>query len=633
MSRLPTPGADDGAWGDVLNSFLHVSHTSTGTLNDNIIGTSQIQDSAVTATKLSAPVQQILSTTVLSVNTKLPVAGAVTLDATDVGAQPSSMPTNPAKVGLLWQEEFTESALSLATDTGGGVWRTRPRESGGTLATGYIDYAGSSYNANYTDATRLGMITINNSVLSLKAVRSDNSISAAAGASWYSVQLSTNHLLSNLIWSYGYFEFRMRLPVLGRGMFPAIWLFNADSSVPGAKAGAEIDLFEVFGNPTGNPWQAGVHYNNGGLVSDASITGETLYTSPTNDDTSGWHRYGLDWQAGHITLYKDGAQLATLSRAEGIQWFNGARLGIRVDIVMDPNWLPPGDADKSTAGDPSAGISPQIDIDYIRVYSTLPTLPTGSADPLAASNPTTSGAPSRQQIAPLSTGEQPDASRMNALIGNDAEHENRITKIESPYQVQTDPATPIRQYSAAAGATAALISAYNASGNLKFELSPDGMVRADGTYMLDPTSQNGYAGAYIGQKDGTRRLILHNGTAGQEVQLDNNGAVARLIVAGSTQVSVSPNSAIFNVPKIASNATVSSSTTLGTPLREVYFLSPSGAITITVPVGAAGQSVSFVNTSASTVTLSPASGTLQTTTVAAHTTVKLISDGTNWYSA
>ena len=32
MARLPTPGADNGVWGDVLNEFLEVSHNSDGTL-------------------------------------------------------------------------------------------------------------------------------------------------------------------------------------------------------------------------------------------------------------------------------------------------------------------------------------------------------------------------------------------------------------------------------------------------------------------------------------------------------------------------------------------------------------------------------------------------------------------------
>lgn len=32
MARLPVPGADDSAWGDILNEFLSVEHASDGTL-------------------------------------------------------------------------------------------------------------------------------------------------------------------------------------------------------------------------------------------------------------------------------------------------------------------------------------------------------------------------------------------------------------------------------------------------------------------------------------------------------------------------------------------------------------------------------------------------------------------------
>jgi hypothetical protein len=30
MARLPTPGSDDGTWGDVLNEFLSVEHNDDG---------------------------------------------------------------------------------------------------------------------------------------------------------------------------------------------------------------------------------------------------------------------------------------------------------------------------------------------------------------------------------------------------------------------------------------------------------------------------------------------------------------------------------------------------------------------------------------------------------------------------
>lgn len=53
MSRLPTPGSDNGTWGDILNDFLLQSHTSGGTLKPDSVGAAQIQDNAVTAATIA----------------------------------------------------------------------------------------------------------------------------------------------------------------------------------------------------------------------------------------------------------------------------------------------------------------------------------------------------------------------------------------------------------------------------------------------------------------------------------------------------------------------------------------------------------------------------------------------------
>lgn len=34
MARLPTPGSDDGTWGDILNDFLTQAHNNDGALKD-----------------------------------------------------------------------------------------------------------------------------------------------------------------------------------------------------------------------------------------------------------------------------------------------------------------------------------------------------------------------------------------------------------------------------------------------------------------------------------------------------------------------------------------------------------------------------------------------------------------------
>jgi len=37
MARLPTPGGDDGTWGDVLNDYLNQSHNTDGTLKNSAV--------------------------------------------------------------------------------------------------------------------------------------------------------------------------------------------------------------------------------------------------------------------------------------------------------------------------------------------------------------------------------------------------------------------------------------------------------------------------------------------------------------------------------------------------------------------------------------------------------------------
>ena len=65
MTRLPTPGGDDGTWGEILNSFLAVSLNNDGTLNTS----SLIQAGAIT-----------------TINSKTPINGSISLGASDIGA-------------------------------------------------------------------------------------------------------------------------------------------------------------------------------------------------------------------------------------------------------------------------------------------------------------------------------------------------------------------------------------------------------------------------------------------------------------------------------------------------------------------------------------------------------------------
>jgi hypothetical protein len=113
--RLPTPGGDDGTWGNILNGFLEVSHNSDGTL---------------------APSALTTAGAVTTVNSKSPTNGVITLAATDVGALTQSQadaryPQSGAYASLVnlsayvlfnGTDESAGFATALAAAAGGTLW-------------------------------------------------------------------------------------------------------------------------------------------------------------------------------------------------------------------------------------------------------------------------------------------------------------------------------------------------------------------------------------------------------------------------------------------------------------------------------------------------------------------------------
>lgn len=77
MTRLPTPGGDEGNWGDILNDFLSQTHNSDGTLKDKVISASNLSD-AINATL------DVAQTAVQTVNGQS--GQDITLVASDVAA-------------------------------------------------------------------------------------------------------------------------------------------------------------------------------------------------------------------------------------------------------------------------------------------------------------------------------------------------------------------------------------------------------------------------------------------------------------------------------------------------------------------------------------------------------------------
>lgn len=61
MSRLPTPGQDEGTWGEVLNDFLLRAHAPDGTVKPGSLNGSHLQEATIGRQKLSLQTQSSLS--------------------------------------------------------------------------------------------------------------------------------------------------------------------------------------------------------------------------------------------------------------------------------------------------------------------------------------------------------------------------------------------------------------------------------------------------------------------------------------------------------------------------------------------------------------------------------------------
>lgn len=100
MVRLPTPGSDKNAWGEILNEFLAVEHNADGTL----VKAGDIAKAA---------------TSVQSVNNITPVSGSLTLTASQVGAASQSaltaLDSAAEKISLLGQTGHGMPSVSSRT--------------------------------------------------------------------------------------------------------------------------------------------------------------------------------------------------------------------------------------------------------------------------------------------------------------------------------------------------------------------------------------------------------------------------------------------------------------------------------------------------------------------------------------
>ena len=135
---------------------------------------------------------------------------------------------------------------------------------------------------------------------------------------------------------------KAQLPA-GQGFWPSFWLLPTDGSWP-----PEIDIFEVLGNDPTTAYFS-LHTQTG-PTTNAKV-------SLLPDLSTGFHTYGLDWQADTIRWYVDGNQVAEAATPADMQKPMYMLLNLAVgDTGSWPGQVRPEPADRPYAG----GLRPRL---------------------------------------------------------------------------------------------------------------------------------------------------------------------------------------------------------------------------------------------------------------------------------
>ncbi|MDB5593469.1 MAG: beta-glucanase/beta-glucan synthetase [Hyphomicrobiales bacterium] len=257
------------------------------------------------------------------------------------------MPINPGDLAGTANLTFSDEFNTLSLWNGqGGKWSTSDswdNKAGYTLSgNGEQQWY---LNDQYAPTQAVKPWTVSNGVLDITASAATPDMKPLIHDQNYtSGQINTFHSFSQ---TYGYFEMKAELPS-GAGLWPAFWLLPKDQSWP-----PEIDVMEQLGQDP-NKFYATVH--------SAASGDHTQVSTPvsTTDLTSGFHTYGVDWEADNITWYLDGKQVCEAATPTDLH----SPMYMIANLAVGGYW--PGSP--TSAGDFPA----TMQVDYIHAYSAKP---------------------------------------------------------------------------------------------------------------------------------------------------------------------------------------------------------------------------------------------------------------------
>jgi hypothetical protein len=286
-----------------------------------------------------------------------------------------------------WSEEFSTLSLVTPTTPGGTWYATEPYLSDGLV--GEPDPGSKlTWNANPNqdfggavgamDPFTVGPVTDSAGrpatggsalTISCRRYRAGERQAVEGYNGWVPGDRWGGTLISNhrvRTFTYGYFEFRACFPTAGHGMWPALWFFAAFDANPTERKAAEIDLLEIFGPASGTPWFSSLHELAFGGTPAPGFKGSVNGFHRGDEDTSQWHRYGLDWQEDALTFYVDRKRVARRG-PDDARFYRDVKMAIRLNYTMTVNGAGPdsGPEDASTP-DPLT-----MCVDYIRQWPTF----------------------------------------------------------------------------------------------------------------------------------------------------------------------------------------------------------------------------------------------------------------------
>ena len=240
---------------------------------------------------------------------------------------------------LTFDDEFNKRSIS---QTGTGTTWSDIRSEWRLDANSDIGFGHSSF---VDAASGYDPFSVRNGALTITAVPDQTKFGYPG--SWESGLITTQ---GNFSQTYGYFEMRANLSS-SIGAWDAFWLLpNQAASNPNHPPGwQELDVVEHYGSNEGGVYSA-LH------TTDSTSSQNLQYYSSHPGLTSGYHTYGIDWQADKISFYFDGKYMGyqlTPSDMHGPMY-------ILADLATQGS----GDNNADAAGKPIS-----MSIDYIRAYS------------------------------------------------------------------------------------------------------------------------------------------------------------------------------------------------------------------------------------------------------------------------